>query len=109
MTPIDADVLRSIGPSNFNAYLRASGWTNLEPHEEDRFFFWERESNGEVHEVLIPKEQRWRDYARRLSEAVSVLASVERRSEMEIIAEILRGGVQWPGSELRTTRTVELP
>jgi hypothetical protein len=83
----DASVLDHITPLELVAYLRGRGWTLADRHE--RYSLWTT-SNAESDEfeVLIPSSDRLRDYALRVSSALSVLESVEQRSQIAIAKDL---------------------
>lgn len=84
---LDEGALRSVRTTALAAYLRATGWTQLPPlnAKEDKFIYWEKpNAQGYILEVLVPKEPLFRDYARRISEALQSLAHAEHHSAFEI-------------------------
>lgn len=82
----DAAALAARTPAELSAYLRAHEWHLAS--RTDVVALWTMEvDNGEL-ELLQPVDQGLRDYALRIADAVSLLATVENRSELDILRRI---------------------
>lgn len=83
----DAEALSAIRPLDLAAYLRASGWKQLNGNVGPSAA-WEIEVDGQVVEVLAPLQQTWRDYSRRIASVLNTLAEVENRSALQIVRDV---------------------
>ena len=82
----DAAALGARAPAELSAYLRATGW-QLARHTQN-VAYWTLEIDGDELEIMQPLDPGLRDYAHRVSDALSVLAVVENKSEIEILRRI---------------------
>jgi hypothetical protein len=83
----DQGVLDSISPMELAAYLRGNGWSLAERRE--RYTLWTQRTEGDDEfEVLVPSTERLRDYALRMSAALSVLETIEQRSQISIVNDL---------------------
>jgi len=83
----DPVTLRSIGPIELLSYLRARGWQ--EAARTNLAALWQVAStNGSQLEVVVPLDQSLADYHRRIFEALEALELHERRSQLQILADL---------------------
>lgn len=84
----DIEVLESVQPLEFAAYLRANGWREQE-HIPERASVWALgdDSNG-GYEILLPLKRDFRDFVNRIGEALQTLEVAEQRSQLEILQEL---------------------
>jgi hypothetical protein len=83
----DAEALSAIRPLDLAAYLRASGWKQLDG-DLGPSAAWEIHVDGQAVEVLAPLNQSWRDYGRRVASVLDTLTEVENRSALPIVHDI---------------------
>jgi predicted CopG family antitoxin len=91
VTVRDSEILKTIEPNVLESHLRAFGW-----HEQGRIYnnagaIW-RLKNGSLDdefEILLPLKTSLGDYAARISDAISTLEVVEKRSQLDILSELL--------------------
>lgn len=83
----DSTILRAVRPDDVVAYLRARHWRERE-HREGQYAIWQRKSDGEPFEILLPLNSAYRDYAARIAEALQTLEAVEQRSQYDILTDI---------------------
>jgi hypothetical protein len=83
----DSTILRAVRPHDVVAYLRAQHWRERE-HHEGQYAIWQRKSDNEPVEILLPLNKAYRDYATRIAEALQTLEAVEQRSQRDILADI---------------------
>jgi hypothetical protein len=83
---LDARALGGIRPIDVTAYLRASGWSEVEP--DGAAAYWERDANGDRVGVTVPLQQSWRDYGMMVAELLDVLGHVENRSQLAILRDL---------------------
>lgn len=85
----DAATLRALKPLELAAYLRAKGWRQ-QPEFERKSSLWLNENDtGEEVDIFLPLNRDVADYALRISEALRTLASVEKRSQLDVMNDLL--------------------
>ncbi len=87
-TVTDVGVLHALRPLDIVAYLRARGWKLMEGESGASLSDWNKESGDRYFEVQAPKNQTWRDYAKRVRDLLETLAEEENRSQLELIKDI---------------------
>lgn len=85
----DIDILSNLEPQKMEAYLQATGW-----HERnripDKVSIWTRDTFSEDKlKIQLPVDQDFDDYPRRVYEIIEILEKAERRSQLEIISELI--------------------
>jgi hypothetical protein len=83
----DAATLATMLPVESASYLRTRGWREVE-HKDLRYAVWDLSREGEDFQILLPLDRSFRDYVLRMSEVLTTLALVERRSQLEILSDI---------------------
>ena len=79
--PPNADDLRAAGQLRLDAirlFLAGRGWQVRD--QLDRATVWARPADGGQFEVLLPGDQRARDYPSRIFDVLDTVATVEDRS-----------------------------
>jgi hypothetical protein len=91
VTVRDREILSSIEPEELAAHLRASGWHFLGTVYDDAGAIWrlKNSSDGDEEEILQPLKTSLADYAARISDAIKTLEVVEKRSQLDILSELL--------------------
>ncbi len=90
VTVRDREILSSIEPEELAAHLRASGWHFLGRVYDDAGAIWRlKKSSGDEEEILQPLKTSLADYATRISDAIKTLEVVEKRSQLDILSELL--------------------
>ena len=84
----DLEALRSIRPLDIAAYLRARGWSEVDPSGDDPLSAWETTIGDTTFDVLAPRHQGWRDYGRRVRSVLETLGEAEQRSQLAIVNDI---------------------
>ena len=85
----DAQALRSIGPIDLTAYLRAGGWQECARPANGNAAIWTwANPAGAEFEVLVPLDRNLRDYAARIGEALATMEVVEERSQLDILSDV---------------------
>ena len=87
----DSEILKTIEPNVLETHLKAFGW-----HEQGRIYndagaIW-RLKNGsfdDEFEILLPLIKSLGDYAARIADAISTLEIVEKRSQLDILSDLL--------------------
>lgn len=86
---MNIDILKTVRPADFAAYLCAHRWI-LDEHYEDRESFWiQRDGTNSETELLLPLRVDFRDYALRVSDALETLEIVESRPRNAILKDIM--------------------
>jgi hypothetical protein len=83
---VDTTALAARTPAELSTYLRASGWQLA--RREESVAYWVLSVDGDELEIMQPLDPGLRDYALRIGEAIAVLASVEGKSELEVLRQI---------------------
>ena len=83
----DAGALRHITPKLLGTYLGANGWERRETWKE-RIVVWSMKAT----ELLVPLREQSDSYAVRISEAVTLLARLEERSQLDVYYDIVGAG-----------------
>lgn len=90
VTVRDSKILSSIEPEELAAHLSASGW-----HEQGRVYdevgaIWRlKNPSGDELEILQPLKTSLADYAARISDAIKTLEVMEKRSQLDILSDLL--------------------
>jgi hypothetical protein len=85
----DAATLRGLKPLEIAAYLRARGW-HKEADLDGKASTWLwREAEGEEIDVMLPLKRELADYVLRMGELLGAIANVERRSQLEVLQDVL--------------------
>jgi len=88
-TIYDSTSLRALGPLEVAAYLRSTGWRQVD-RLGDRGVVWTfTASNGDGFEILLPLNRDLADFLPRMADALSVLERAERRSQLEIVRDLI--------------------
>ena len=87
----DSAALSRITPPLLSRYLEIHGWAREETWR-GRITVWSTEHNERRHQILMPLMELSDTYAVRISEAVSTLAEIEDRSQLEVYYEVTAGG-----------------
>lgn len=83
----DDQALGALRPLDVAAYLRSRGWTEV-PSGDDPLVAWEKSVDGDTFEVLVPLQQQWRDYPRRMKSVLDTLSEAEQRSQLAIMRDV---------------------
>lgn len=88
----DRDALSSLSMMNLRSYLDSRGWENEGAWGQRPALIYTKEGAGRTWEILAPTRDTVADYAERMSDAVSVLAIVEERSQLDVYNDIVAAG-----------------
>lgn len=86
----DPELLRSINPSYAVAYLRAQGW-EMSNIVDERFSVWHTHKD-EAAEILLPLRATAPDFVSVMARTLRQLESVEERSQLEILRDLMNSG-----------------
>lgn len=85
----DSQMLKAIEPHQLAVYLQANGWYEARPFLDNATVRQlGNDSTGE-YEILLPLKQSLGDYTARIREALQTIEAVERRSQQEILIDLL--------------------
>ena len=85
---LDRHAIQSLDPSLIEAYLSSREW-ELHERVESGGSVWTTRFGDESVEVLVPSSHDARDFALRISEALRLIAGLEKKSELDLYQEIL--------------------
>ncbi len=89
----DSAALNRITPSLLSRYLKVHGWA-YEETWRGRIAVWSNVYGEERQQILVPLMDSSDTYAVRMSEAVSTLADVEGRSQLEVYDELVEDSAE---------------
>lgn len=87
----DADALRKVSRTALRAYLQSNGWIHAETWR-NRILIWSKEYDGRNRDILMPLYEDSGSYATRIYEAVSLLAELEDRSQLDVYYDLMEAG-----------------
>ncbi|MEG3841816.1 hypothetical protein [Microcoleus sp. herbarium14] len=90
VTVKDTETITTIDLNRLRNYLQIHGWHEDKPFLENAAI-WHKLAAGEEFEILLPNQQTIGDYAARIREAIQILESVENRSQIEILSDLITG------------------
>ncbi len=85
----DSETLKTIEPDQLAAYLLAHGWYEDRPFLENATVWLYKGDEAGEFEILLPVRRELGDYAARISDAIKTLEVVEKRSQLDILSELL--------------------
>ena len=88
----DRAALSSLSVVSLRSYLNSRGWNNEGPWGKRPATIHTKEYGGRSWEVLVPVRDTIADYAESIAEAVSILASVEERSQLDVFYDLMGVG-----------------
>jgi len=84
----DETTLKSLKPLEMAAYLRANGWLpKADYHGNGSLWFFQGDSGTEF-DVTVPARRELADYSLRMEEVLGTLATVEQRSQLDVLRDI---------------------
>jgi hypothetical protein len=86
----DSETLQTVNLNQVRNYLQIHGWNEDKPFLENATL-WHKPVAGEEFEILLPNQQNLGDYGARIREIIEILESVENRSQIEILADLITG------------------
>ncbi|MCL1473086.1 hypothetical protein [Argonema antarcticum] len=89
VTVRDSEILKTIEPSQLAAYLQAHGWYKDRPFLDNATIWLYKKDDVDEFEILLPNKKSLGDYAARMSDALSTLEVVEKRSQLDILSDLL--------------------
>ena len=87
----DRPALRRVSPTAMRAYLQSRGWVHEENWRE-RIAVWSLENDGQTHQILAPLREASDRYHARIAEALSTLAELETRSQLDVYYDLIGAG-----------------
>ena len=88
----DQVALSSLSLAGLRAYLKSRGWLDEGAWSGGRATLFLREHEGHTWDILVPALDTVADFARSMAEAVSVLATVEERSQLDVFYDLVGVG-----------------
>lgn len=84
----DRDALSSLPIANLRAYLGSRDWSDQGRWGERSATIFVKECDGRAWEIIVPHQETVAGYAEGMAEAVTVLAAVEERSQLDVFADL---------------------
>ena len=84
------ETLDGLTPTAVATYLVRTGWRRT--GERNAGTVWTRPLDGGVSHLFQPEDPASPDHALRMGELLTVLARVEDRSQLAVLADLCRGG-----------------
>ena len=85
----DPATLSALKPLETAAYLRAMGWRKEADLDGKGSLWLQALPDGEEFDVTLPLKRDLADYALRMGELLRTLAAAERRSELEVLRDVM--------------------
>ena len=85
----DAAALSALKPLEMAAYLRAMGWRKDADFDAKGSLWLLAVADGEEFDITLPLKRDLADYVLRMGEVLQTLALAERRSQLEILRDIM--------------------
>jgi len=101
----DKEALRVLSWKSVKTYLDGAGWQQVEDVPGKSVAYQHRDEDGRLWEILVLLRDDLADYVSRMGDAVSILARVENRSELEIYDDLVALGANVPTHEPAIQRT----
>jgi len=90
VTVRDREVLKAIDFQEIAAHLLAQGWQEKGRVYNDKGAIWRIDTGPENSwEILLPCQLDLADYGARIGDAIATLEKVEKRSQLEIVSDLL--------------------
>ncbi|MBD2184114.1 hypothetical protein H6S82_03040 [Planktothrix sp. FACHB-1355] len=89
VTVRDSETLKTIEPSQLAAYLQTHGWYEDGSFLDNATIWLYKKDDVDEFEILLPNLKSLGDYAARMSDALSTLEVVEKRSQLDILSDLL--------------------
>lgn len=84
----DVEAIRALRPFDVALYLRAKGWIQQDTNLE-KASLWYQIQDADRFEVLLPMDLELQDYALRMGDVLTVLATFEKRSQLQVYSDML--------------------
>jgi hypothetical protein len=97
----DREVFQNLNPVEIASYLRSTGWREV-VSKPNHSSIWRKDFEGEDFKMLLPLNRAIGDFTLRMADVVGDLAAVERRSQLEILADLQTAGADVMRVRLRS-------
>jgi hypothetical protein len=85
----DPQILKALEPNRLRAYLQAHGWQEKQPLKNHASLWDHTTTSGEFFEILLLENPEFSDYSRRMYELLETLETVESRSQLTILQDLI--------------------
>jgi hypothetical protein len=85
----DGEIFRNIELEQLQDYLQSHGWHFDRPFLDNATIWVKQEAQRGQFEIMLPDRENLGDYVTRINEAIETLATVENRSQLEIISSLI--------------------
>ena len=100
----DDDLLSSLTIRSLTTYLVSRGWEHEGQWGVRPAVIYSKEHGGRTWEITVPTTDAIVDYASSMSEGISVLSSVEDRSQLDVLHDVMGEGADIVGVRSVTER-----
>jgi hypothetical protein len=84
---LPTNILKLIKPQQVRSYALARGWRRVPTKRSEIALF--NSPRGEPDQLIVPMDESFDDYARRLAEAIENMARVEARPAISVLNDLL--------------------
>lgn len=88
VTVRDSHILKTIEPNVLENYLQINGWYKTRQFFEG-FIWYKKNDTGQAGEVLVSPHKEFVDFAEVMCDNLKALEAVEKRSQLEIVSELI--------------------
>ncbi|MCC3587677.1 MAG: hypothetical protein JGK24_25045 [Microcoleus sp. PH2017_29_MFU_D_A] len=88
VTVRDSHILKTIEPNVLEKYLQINGWHKARQFFEG-FIWYKKNDTGQAGEVLVSPHKEFVDFAEVMCDNLKALEVVEKRSQLEIVSELI--------------------
>ena len=93
----DDRLLSSLTIRSLTTYLVGRGWANEGPWGIRPAMIYSKEHRGRTWEITVPTTDAVSDYASSMSEGIGVLSTVEDRSQLDVLHDVMGEGADLVG------------
>lgn len=89
MNLLDVPGIDALRPEDVQQYLLHAGWEKAPPHYQGALTYARPAARRGKASVKVPIDRAYADYTRRMAEVVETLSSVEQRSPLDVLSDLL--------------------
>ena len=89
VTVRDPKILSSLDPKQLETYLQRQGWHRESQSGEKESVWFKKTESGDEFDITLPLNPKTRSFVLRMSEAVDTLERSGRRSQLDILSELV--------------------
>ncbi|MFN6559681.1 MAG: hypothetical protein RMY28_007725 [Nostoc sp. ChiSLP01] len=89
VTVRDPDILSNLDPQILTSYLQTKGWYQENQVDTKESVWIKTTDSGEEFDITLPLNPGIRSYALRMAEILAILETVEVRSQLDILSDLI--------------------